>query len=338
MLRCRQRILGSRQDNSSYLVGGLTTRLLQAREEAWRDPVTSPGFCPNGMNRLSMGTQGTRERLAGTNRRFHFGTEEILQLCAAATLAILGAVVIFVVKGAVGSLLSMDLESAVIVTAAANSLAIAAGAVIVALPVSLVSALYITELAPSKPARAIWVTVRLMSQVPSVVIGLIGLVWLTSREPSSAISPVMAAAAAPLLLALIIYPRFTSLLVEHLRQIPASLRASSYALGASRWQTIAYTVYPAARSGIAAAGFFGMGRAMGDTAVVLVLWQAFSGGNLIQEQSQRLFTLPTAIAVTAERGWHHSEVFVMALLIMIFSLVFSSLGRRFTQRHWRGKE
>ena len=53
-----------------------------------------------------------------------------------------------------------------------------------------------------------------MSQVPSVVIGLIGLVWLTSREPSSAISPVMAAAAAPLLLALIIYPRFTSFLLN----------------------------------------------------------------------------------------------------------------------------
>jgi phosphate transport system permease protein len=285
-----------------------------------------------------MGIQSTKEKLASTGQTFRFGPEVILQLATAATLMVMAAVAIFVVKGSVNSVLLVNLESGLILMAAVNSVAIAAGAVVIALPVGLVSALYITELAPSQSAKTFWTAIKMLSAVPSVVIGFIGLVWLGYTGSSQVTSPLRTSVAASLLLALMVYPPLTSFLIEHLRRIPASLRASSYALGASRWQTIAYTVYPAARSIIAAAGFFGLSRAMGDTAIVLMLWQAAVRSSLVGSQGSRLFTIPTAIIMGAERGWHHSGSFLMALLIVILSLGFSALGRRFMQSHWRGQE
>ena len=77
---------------------------------------------------------------------------------------------------------------------------------------------------------------------------------------------------------------------------------------------------------------------MGDTAIVPVLWQAAVRSSLVWSQGSRLFTIPTAIIMGAERGWHHSGSFLMALLIVILSLGFSALGRRFMQSHWRGQE
>ncbi len=285
-----------------------------------------------------MGIESTKEKLASTGQTFRFGPETILKLATAATLVVLAAVVIFVVIGAVRSVLLVDLDLDLILTAVVNSLVIAAGAVVVALPVGLLSALYITELAPSKPAKMFWTTIKVLSAVPSVVIGFIGLVWLGYYESSQGTSPLRLYPAASLLLALMVYPSLASFLIEHFRRISPSLRASSYALGASRWQTIVYTVYPAARSSIAAAGFFGLGRTMGDTAIVLMLWQAAARSSLTASQDHRLFTVPTAIVMGAELGWHHSELFPMAMLIMILSLAISSLGRRFMQSHWRVQE
>ena len=201
-----------------------------------------------------MGIESTKEKLASTDQTFRFGPETILKLATAATLVVLAAVVIFVVIGAVRSVLLVDLDLDLILTAVVNSLVIAAGAVVVALPVGLLSALYITELAPSKPAKMFWTTIKVLSAVPSVVIGFIGLVWLGYYESSQGTSPTKAISSCFLLLALMVYPSLASFLIEHFRRISPSLRASSYALGASRWQTIVYTVYPAARSSIAAGG------------------------------------------------------------------------------------
>lgn len=214
-----------------------------------------------------------------------------------------------------------------------NSVMVSCGATLVALPLGLITALYITEIAGEGTARMFKNTMKGMAAIPPVVIGFLGTSVLAAKKPGLQISYSTLLMSGALLLAFMIYPDIVCLLVDTLRRIPESFRESSYALGATQWQTILHTVYPAAKPGIVAAGLFGFGRVLGDTVIVLLLAQSIPGNQL-----EPLLTMPAAIATGARWAMpgeaDYYVVFVLGFLLMAISFALSHIGRRLmrTQR------
>ncbi len=180
-------------------------------------------------------------------------------------------------------------------------------AVLLAVPVALGSALYVTEYA--RPAVGRWVgyVVDVLAAVPSVVYGLWGLLFLVPRmvplqqwmaqhlgfipffsNPDDLYGKSIFAAS--VVLALMVLPIVAAVSREVFRQVPRDLREAALALGATRWEMIRTAVLPSSRSGVVGAVILGLGRALGETiAVALVLAATFDvnvrilrpGGNTI---------------------------------------------------------
>jgi phosphate transport system permease protein len=180
-------------------------------------------------------------------------------------------------------------------------------ALMLAVPVAVGTALFVTEVAPAGVGRWLGYVVDLLAAVPSVVYGLWGLVYLTPKlvPVQRRIDDVLgwipmfhsrsgtygrSLFAAAVVLAIMVVPIVAAIARELFRQVPLAQREAALALGATRWETIRVAVLPSSRSGLVGATMLGLGRALGETiAVALVLSAAFTvnvhvlepGGNTI---------------------------------------------------------
>ena len=160
-------------------------------------------------------------------------------------------------------------------------------ALVIATPIALGTALFVSELAPARIRRPISDLIDLLAAVPSVIYGLWGpivvLPLLTPVEKFLADSlgrfiPIFAGPpsgtsffAAGVVLAIMIVPTISAVTREVFVTVPQDVREAAYALGATRWEVIRYGVLPPARSGIVGAVILGLGRALGETVAVLLL-------------------------------------------------------------------
>ena len=152
-------------------------------------------------------------------------------------------------------------------------------AVIIAVPLAIGMAVFFTEVAPKSVVNVLQPLIEIFTGMPSVVMGFLGLVVLVPflQKVSSPITGGLTTGgygwgAATLVLVMMILPTITSISIDALRAVPNSIREASLALGATRWQTIASAVIPAASAGLGTAVVLGMTRAVGETlAVSLVL-------------------------------------------------------------------
>ena len=161
-------------------------------------------------------------------------------------------------------------------------------ALILAVPVSLGAAIFLSELAPRWLRTPVTFLIELLAAIPSVVYGLWGifilLPWLSksvmipisksplSRFPLFQGQPTgYSMLAAGVILAIMVTPFITAVSRDILRSIPRAQREGSYALGATRWETIAQVVTPYAKSGIIGAVILGLGRALGETMAVTMV-------------------------------------------------------------------
>ncbi|HTJ74675.1 MAG TPA: phosphate ABC transporter permease subunit PstC [Acidimicrobiales bacterium] len=180
-------------------------------------------------------------------------------------------------------------------------------ALLIAVPVAVASALYVTEYARPVVGRWVGYLVDVLAAVPSVVYGLWGLYFLVPRmvgfqrwlgqhlgfipifhNPENLYGRSILAAS--VVLALMVLPIVAAVSREVFRQVPREMREAALALGATRWETVRMSVLPQSRSGIIGAVILGLGRALGETiAVALVLAVTFDvnirilrpGGNTV---------------------------------------------------------
>ncbi|HEY5356855.1 MAG TPA: phosphate ABC transporter permease subunit PstC [Streptosporangiaceae bacterium] len=160
-------------------------------------------------------------------------------------------------------------------------------ALVLAVPISVLIALFLTEIAPARLGTALGYVVDLLAAVPSVVYGLWGVfvlvpfltnyVWQPLSSHLSFIpffSPFASGrnfATAGVILALMIIPIISAVSREVFRTVPADERESALALGATRWEMIRLAVLPRSRQGVLAAVILGFGRAVGETIAVAYL-------------------------------------------------------------------
>jgi phosphate transport system permease protein len=197
-----------------------------------------------------------------------------------------------------------------------------AGAVLLATPVALGSALFCHSYGPPRWSGVYRRLVQLLAGIPSVVFGFWGLVELTPRiarwQP-----PGQSLLAGILILALMILPTVSLLMESALVELPASYRQAAAALGLSPWASLRRVLLPAAAPGLASAVLLGSARAIGETMAVLMV-----SGNVVQLPGSLFAPVRTLTAnIALELGYaldlHRSALFVggLVLLVLVAALV-----------------
>jgi len=141
-----------------------------------------------------------------------------------------------------------------------------------AVPIGIGCAAYLSEVASSKVRETLKPIIELLAGIPSVVMGFIGLMLLSPLVQSAFnLNTGLCGLSAGIMLALMSLPIIVSVSEDALQAVPDEFRQASYALGATKWETIRHVCIPGAFSGITAAVMLGVGRAIGETMTVLMI-------------------------------------------------------------------
>lgn len=196
-------------------------------------------------------------------------------------------------------------------------------------PIALAGAVFLAKIAPGWLREILKPAIELFVGIPSVVYGLVGMTIVVPMISEYMAPPGYGLLAAAIVLAIMILPTVLSVSEDALRSLPPTLEEASYALGATRWQTIWRILIPAAMPGIITAIILGMARAIGETMAVLMVI-----GN--SPQFPKSLTMPTSVLTTEiilEMGhtpfgstWNNA-LFMMALVLLLITLTLILLVR-----------
>lgn len=214
----------------------------------------------------------------------------------------------------------------------AGSVAVTLGALILAVPLAVGTALLLSEFAPKKFASFMRPAIELLAGIPSVVYGFFGLVFLVPHLRILFGGSGFSILAGSIILTVMILPTIASISEDAIRAVPKSYREGSLALGATSWETARNVVLPAARSGIITAIILGLGRALGETMAVLMV----TGNVAVFPHSitspVRTLTGNIALEMGYATGLHRSALFatgiVLFVVIIILTLIASWTRRR----------
>ncbi|MEA3328815.1 MAG: phosphate ABC transporter permease subunit PstC [Candidatus Omnitrophota bacterium] len=216
-----------------------------------------------------------------------------------------------------------------------GSLWVTAGALIIAVPLGVASAIYISEVAHLKIKGLIKPAIELLAGVPSVVYGFFGMVVVAPLVQKFFGLPVgLNAFTASILLGIMAIPTITSISEDAISSVPKSFKEASFALGANRWETTVKVTVPAAAGGISTAVILGMGRAIGETMTVLMV----AGGAAVIPCSffQPVRTMTATIAAemgeTVVGSSHYHALFAVAIVLFLITLTFNIVADILTQK------
>lgn len=211
------------------------------------------------------------------------------------------------------------------------------GTVLVSLPIGVFAAVYLNEYArKNRLTRIIRLSIVNMAGVPSVVFGLFGLAFFVILLKFG-----KSILAGSLTLAFLILPVVITASEEALKTVPQSYRNASYALGATKWQTIIKVVLPQAIPGIITGSVIGIGRAAGETAPIMFTVAAFSQPNLPNSIFSQVMALPFHLYTLATQVTNPPEdkQWGTALVLILIVLFFAVIGTAFrTRARLRRKE
>jgi len=220
-----------------------------------------------------------------------------------------------------------------------GSLIVTIGALMIAIPLGVGSAIYLSEIAKSNTREILKPFIELLAGIPSVIYGLFGIVFIAPITMRLFhLSTGLNAFTAAIILGIMVMPIISSLTEDAISSVPKDLREASYALGANKWETISKVVVPAAKSGVIASIILGLGRAIGETMVVLMV----AGGAAIIPKSIFQPVRPMTSAIAAEMGesivgsQHYHALFGIAVALFILTLLFNLITesvRRKIKRH-----
>ena len=200
---------------------------------------------------------------------------------------------------------------------------------ILAVPLGILSAIYIAEIAPPLIKEIFKPVVELLAGLPSVVLGFFGMAVLAPWMQETFDLPTgLNIANASLVLALMAVPTISSISEDALYSVPQEFKEASYALGATRFETIARVIVPAALSGISTAVILGMARAIGETMVVLMV----AGGAAALPESIFDSVRPIPASIAAEMGEapfrsdHYHALFATGIILFFLTLGFNLIA------------
>lgn len=211
-----------------------------------------------------------------------------------------------------------------------GTLTTSAIALIVAIPIGTVGAIYLSEFATHKTREIVKPILELLVGVPTVVFGYFALLFVTPMlQKIFPELPSFNMLGPGIVMGIMIIPYIASVAEDAMRSVPMSMREGSYAMGATRFQTAIRVVTPAAASGIIAAYILGISRAVGETMVVALA--AGQQPNLTFNPMDSAATITAYIVQVAMGDLPHGSIgyqsiFAAGLVLMIMTLIFNILG------------
>ncbi|MDY7081406.1 MAG: phosphate ABC transporter permease subunit PstC [Halobacteria archaeon] len=211
-------------------------------------------------------------------------------------------------------------------------------AMLVAAPLGIAGALFISEIAPRWAREIIKPAVETLAGIPSIVYGFIGFVMINnyfSNELSTGFGPLVAIG---FMIGLMALPTVVSVAEDALNSVPESMKSGSLAMGATDWQTMKSVTIPAAFSGVSAAVLLGLGRAMGETMAKILPEPLYD----IFESTETLTTLiASGHGPAVGTKYYMSALFVAGSILFIIVTgvgVVSKLIERRMERKLGGKK
>jgi len=280
----------------------------------------------------------------------------LLVLCAAVSVATTTAIVISLIGPAIGFFEEVSIfdflfgtnwapslgDSFGVLPLVVGTLSVTLWGMIVAIPVGLGSAIYLSEYARPRVRRVIKPTLEVLAGVPTVAFGFFAFSFITpllqdiwpgflGDEPN-----IFNALAAGLAIGLLIVPIVASISEDAMSAVPHGLREGAYALGASRMRVALRVVFPAALSGIVASIVLGISRAVGETMVVLMA--AGSTPNMTFDPAETIQAMTAYIGVTATGDIatgtiEYDTIFAVGLLLFLMTFVMNLVSIRLVRRY-----
>lgn len=204
-------------------------------------------------------------------------------------------------------------------------------AILLGVPIGVLTAVFLAEVAPGKLASIVKPAVELLAGIPSVIYGLLGLMILNPLmyklemfvfrdSPDHQYTGGANLISAVLVLAVMILPTVINISESALRAVPGHLKSASLALGASHIQTIFKVIIPAAKSGIITAIVLGVGRAIGE-AMAISLVSGSSVNFPLPFNSVRFLTTAIVSEMGYADGMHRQVLFTIGLVLFVFIMI-----------------
>jgi len=215
-------------------------------------------------------------------------------------------------------------------------------AMLIAVPLGLGVAIYLSEFAAPRVRRVLKPIIEVLAGIPSVVLGYFAISFINPNIITSLVGGSNKAfniASAGVAVGILTIPIIASVSEDALRAVPMALREASYGLGARRVSTTFRVVFPAAISGIVAALILGISRAIGETMVVAIAAGAVGGGLFSTDPFQPGQTMTAAMAAlgfgsdqVAGSGLAFQSLFFIGFLLFVITLVLNMIGDRLVRK------
>lgn len=233
-----------------------------------------------------------------------------------------------VLKFLVGQIWSPDTNTFGILPLILSSITATFLAILIAVPIGLSAAVFLTHLAGGKSAGIFLFVVELLASIPSVVYGLLGAMLIVpiifKLQGIFSLPQSGSLLAAAIVLVIMILPTIISVAVSAIKAVPKAYGDGSLALGSSEMQSICKVILPAAKSGITAGIVLGVGRAIGETmAVMMVAGNAAIMPGLLGPV--RLLTVGISLEWAYSSGLHREALLGISLILFIFIMIINLL-------------
>lgn len=203
-------------------------------------------------------------------------------------------------------------------------------ALLVALPLGLIAAIYLSEYAPHKFRETVKPILELLAAVPTVVYGYFALLFLTpllqkiiaDLSGFNALSP-------GIIMGIMIIPYVSSVSEDAMKAVPMHIREGSYAMGATKFQTAFKVIIPAAFSGIAAAFIMGISRAIGETMVVAIaagMMPNFTANPLEPVQTLTSYIVQVSLGDVPHGTIEYKTIFAAGIVLFTMTLILNIIG------------
>ena len=211
-------------------------------------------------------------------------------------------------------------------------------AMFVALPLGLLSAIYLSEYAPDRARRTIKPVLEVLAGIPTVVYGYFALLFVTPiLQWISEDIFVFNALSAAIVMGIMILPMVSSLSEDAMQAVPRSLREGAYALGSNRLEVSTRVVVPAALSGIVSAFILAISRAIGETMIVTIAAGQnpnFTFNPFVPIETMTAYIVQVSMGDTPTGTLEYRTIFAVALLLFVITLGMNLLSQ-YVVRRWR---
>ncbi|MDR2666390.1 MAG: phosphate ABC transporter permease subunit PstC [Endomicrobium sp.] len=217
-----------------------------------------------------------------------------------------------------------------------GSFLVTLGACLIAVPISIMTALYISEVASKNVRDILKSLVELMVAIPSVVIGFIGMIVLVPCVKKLFNIPTgLTAFSGSVMLAFMAMPTIVTISEDAIRSVPWQYKEGALALGATKWQTMRWIVLKTARPGIIAATMLGIGRVIGETMTVIMITGNSSRipHSIFEPVRTMTAVIATEIGETVNGSMHYKALFSIGLVLFLITFLINFVADLFLEKN-----